>query len=123
MRRNLIIAVCVSLGMIALSAMGCGKQSSGEGTKSDRPTMAYDFRDGAAHYYEEQKTCPVCGGQPIKEGVYATYQGKRIYFDKEECADKFESSPQEYIQKWQERIQKERQKQAEEMRRQSESGQ
>ena len=87
------------------------------------PTMAYNFRDGAPKYYDEQKACPVCGGEPIKEDIHAEYQMKRIYFDKDECAQKFQESPQEYIQKWMERVQKEQQEQAEEMRRQSEGGQ
>jgi len=123
MKKILIAAICVSLGMIALGTVGCGQDSSSGGNGSDMPTMAYNFRDGAPKYYDEQKACPVCGGQPIKEDIYVDHQMKRIYFDKKECATTFEENPQQYIDQWMERIQEEQQQQTEEMRQQSQGGQ
>ena len=117
MKNILIVAVLVTLALLSLSFVGCGQEAADSGS-SDMPTMAYNFRDGAPKFYDEQKTCPVCGGEPIKEGIYATYQGKRVYFDKEECATKFEESPEQYINEWMERVREEEKRQAQEMQNQ-----
>ena len=121
MKKILIAMMCMCLGVFFLSAVGCGQESTSTTTAPDRPKMAYDFRDGAPNYYDEQKSCPVCGTESIKEDIYVDLQGKRVYFDKQECADKFEGDAQKYIQEWMNRIQEEQQEQAEQMRRQTDT--
>lgn len=123
MRGSRVVAVCsVAMGLLTMALMGCGDQETAGTASPGKPTMAYEFRDDVPAYFDEQRACPVCGGEPIKKDINAEYQGKRIYFDKEECANQFKENPQEHIQKWMERVQKEQQEQAEEMRRQEEGG-
>jgi len=123
MRNTLVVGVWIVLALLSFSFVGCGEDSAAGEGGSEMPTMAYNFRDGAPKYYDEQKACPVCGGQPIKEDVYVDHQMKRIYFDKEQCAKTFEENPQKYIDQWMERVQKEQQQQTEEMRTRGEGSQ
>jgi YHS domain-containing protein len=120
MRRVLILALYAAIGLLTVSAIGCGEKGNSDQQATGKPTMAYEFRDDAPKYYSQQRTCPVCGGQPIKEDVHVTHQGKRIYFDKEECATEFEENPEKYIQQWTERM---REREAKESKKMNEASQ
>ena len=45
-----------------------------------------------------QTTCPVMGGK-INKGVYADYEGKRVYFCCGGCISKFQKDPAKYVKK------------------------
>lgn len=113
MKRFVFFLAVVSAGVFLVTAAGCDEGVS-SGSESERPPMADEFRDQAAKFYPSQEKCPVCGGQPIKKEAYVDHQMKRIYFDKQECADKFEQDPHKYIQQWMQAIQKQDEERVEE---------
>ncbi len=50
------------------------------------------------HANEEQKTCPVMGGE-IDKKIFVDYKGKRIYFCCPACVDEFKKNPEKYLKK------------------------
>ncbi|MFZ1684131.1 MAG: YHS domain-containing protein [Candidatus Zixiibacteriota bacterium] len=45
-----------------------------------------------------QTKCPV-NGKPIDRTIFVDYQGRRVYFAKEKCMDKFAKDPAKYLAK------------------------
>lgn len=95
---------CLAI-ITALSAVfvGCGGQGGGQKGQPETK-VALEFKDGSQKYYPVQSTCPVCQGKPIKKDLYADTEQGRIYFDKQECVQKFKDNKAEYLQDFQRRI-------------------
>ena len=92
--------ICAALGVFALLATGCSGRSADKDESTNRP--AIEIQDGAQKYDSFQFNCPVCGEPGIKGEFYADVNGKRIYFDKKECAEKFKGDSEKYLKKYQE---------------------
>ena len=79
---------------------GCGGGSGGEAKRGDKPVS--EMHPGEKKYDPMQYKCPVDGEQDLKEEYYAEVDGQgRIYFDSEECMQKFKENPQQYLQDYQ----------------------
>ena len=89
------LALCV--GMVA----GCGQDGRSSGAEKAPPLYlrAADIKDGAPKYFPEQGQCPVCPTSELREKIYVDVDGKRIYFDSEECRKKFKQNRSKYLQK------------------------
>ena len=92
-------AICVLIAVIAVgvfASLGCS--GGGGGTE---PTRAMDIKDGSTKYYPRQYRCPVCGNVGLNKEQHVDIDGKRIYFDKAECIDKFKQDRQKYLKRLQ----------------------
>lgn len=91
-----ILLVCV-VAVLALGAYAsCQKQSgSGDGGK----VTAAQLQGDVEPYFLYQHQCPVCGGEPIKQQFKADIDGKRVYFDKQECVQKWKNNTSKYKKK------------------------
>ena len=98
---RLAIAAVVAAAL-AFACVGCG-ESAYEDTGSGIQ-FAATIEDGADKYNPNQNRCPVCGEQPIKGEFYADTEQGRVYFDKQECADKFKDDPQKYLKQMQQKM-------------------
>jgi len=100
--KKLLIGIAAIVLMVGFAA-GCGPSGGdGGGSGGKRPDIpARSIEDGAEKYDPFQAQCPVCGS-PIYADHHAEVeqdgQSARIYFDKEECVQKFEQNPEEYLQ-------------------------
>ena len=101
--RHVFIALAIAT-VLCLGTTGCGKEESTAGTGHGQKDEAAEFDDGADKYFREQMECPVCGGKPIKPDFYVDTEKGRIYFDKKECATKFENNRAEYQKKLDKKI-------------------
>ena len=93
---------CVVAGMVCFAVTGC-RRAERPRVEPDHPavtlpTFAMEIEDGAVPYFPTQYICPVCE-ERIKAEHYADVDGKRIYFDRAECADTFKRSPAGYMEK------------------------
>ena len=99
-----VLVLAVLLG----AAAGCGDSSGTRGSRA-----AKTFEDGAEKYDPMQMRCPVCNGTPLKPGLHAEADGKRLYFDKKECVKKFKQNSGKYLKDYEtykERMKKRMQK-------------
>ena len=99
MRGFVILTVLVAV--LAMGFAGCGQEAYDD-TESGIQ-FAATIEDGADKYDPNQYACPVCDGQPISGDFYVDTDNGRVYFDKQECADKFEENPQQYLQQYQQK--------------------
>ena len=102
--RSIMIILAVGAAL-SLAVAGCGQGGGGEGESQDI-ISALQIQDGSTPYNERQFTCPVCGGKPISPDYYADVNGKRIYFDKEECAEKFKQDPETHLKQYRQEMMK-----------------
>lgn len=88
----------VALVLAASVFVGCGGDGNGgaPGTKTGVANIAMEFDDDAKKFFPYQQKCPVDGGT-IKQEFHADVNGKRVYFDKQECVDKFKQNQDEYL--------------------------
>ena len=100
MTRAVILAVLAATVTFCLA--GCG-QSAYEDTSSGIQ-FAATIEDGANKWNPNQNKCPVCEGQPIKGEFYVDTDNGRVYFDKQECVDKFKDDPQKFLQQQQQQM-------------------
>jgi len=93
-----IVFLCLVMVAVVFSAgiAGCGSRSGGTGGSRAAKT----FEDGADKYDPMQMRCPVCDSQPLNADYYADVDGKRIYFDKQECMEKFKQNTEQYLKKF-----------------------
>ena len=92
-----ILTLTTAVLCLGLFAVMVGCEDSGPGADgASVPVMAWTIEDGADKYAPQQDKCPVCGGRPIKAEFYTEIDGKRLYFDKQECVQKYEENPDEY---------------------------
>lgn len=84
-------------GLLLGATLGCDGNSSASKPKIKAgwsPTPRYD---------QYQTTCPVCGNG-IKEEHYVDVEtgegSKRLYFDSEECVEKFKEDREKYLEKY-----------------------
>ena len=94
--------------IIALTALVVGFMGCGQGAPTSRegaPVEAWSIDDDNPNKFRDgQIACPVCDGIPIKGEHYVDTKRGRVYFDKAECAEKFEQDTQKYLQQWQQAI-------------------
>ena len=96
MKKTVVFAsLVVCLGLFA-AIVGCGDSEPEGMGEAGVPVMAWTIEDGAEKYAPQQDKCPVCGGRPIAEEFHTEVDGKRLYFDKQECVTKYEQNPDEY---------------------------
>lgn len=104
MKKLLCVAI---IAMLCAGFVGCQKQGSSSSVQqSDLPAMAGNFQDDHHAYWGGQKTCPVCGQEPIKPKFHADADQGRIYFDKKECVQKFKENSEKYIKKLKDQLKK-----------------
>jgi len=102
--KKTLVALAVS-AVLTLGAVGCGdssQQADPEGEGYQISAMQID--DGATAWDQMQYMCPVTG-DPIKPDHYVDYQGKRIYFNSEEAAQKFQGNEEKYLQQYRKMMQ------------------
>lgn len=96
-----LLAVLV-VALMGITAAGCGGSGSGGGGGGAGIIReAASIEDGAEKFDKMQTECPVDGGTPIKGDYYAEVDGKRIYFDSEECMNTFKENKQKYLDQYQ----------------------
>ena len=96
-----VIAVLVA-ALMGITVAGCGGSGSGSGSGGAGIIReAASIQDGAEKFDKMQTECPVDGGTPIKGDYYAEVNGKRIYFDSQECMNKFKENKQKYLDQYQ----------------------
>jgi len=103
--KRILVAVVIS-ALVSFGMIGCGDstpQADPEGEGYQISAMQID--DGATPWDQMQYMCPVTG-DPIKPDHYVDYQGKRIYFNSEEAAQKFQGNEDKYIKNYREMMQK-----------------
>ena len=98
-RRNVLFALGAAVLTVALFA-GCG----GGDEKPKGHLVAGGINDGGHAAIPAQTKCPVCDA-PIKRDVYADTDEGRVYFDSEECLQKWNENPDEYRDKLQDQEQ------------------
>lgn len=81
--------------------VGCGDDPTGGRTGDQVETRARYIEDGATKYNPDQKQCPVCGAPDLHADQYVDVDGKRVYFDKQECREEFEQNQSKYLPKLQ----------------------
>ena len=86
----LLVVLCVGF-------VGCNGGGSQE--EAEEVPTAWQFHTDQPKAFEGQRTCPVCGGQPIKEEFYADTDAGRVYFDKQACVEEFKGNEDQYLQK------------------------
>ena len=94
----------VAVGVVALVFLGAGFMAGcGDGVGGragdKKEIRAKYIEDGAPKYFPEQRACPVCGKGPLFETHHVDVDGKRIYFDSEECVEKFKENKSQYVSK------------------------
>ena len=94
-----LLVVTVILTVVLGGFAGCDGDD-GVGMSGRPPRAAGTIEDGKQKFFVGQIECPVCGGQPIKAEHHAQVDGRRLYFDRAECADKFESERQRYLREY-----------------------
>jgi YHS domain-containing protein len=65
---------------------------------ADPDTYFKKAADNSVLFENIQTNCPV-NGKPINKTIYLDYQGRRIFFASEKCADKFVKEPAKYLDK------------------------
>ena len=97
MRWKMLVVVMVTVaGIFTLSL---GSPGCGAGGRASHPKKARDIEDGSTKYFPRQFRCPVCGTAELNEEQFVDIDGKRIYFDRAECIDKFNQAPRNYLQR------------------------
>ena len=95
MRTALFLAVlAVFLGGVIV---GCGGNDYTPGEGGEPVGMAGEIDDGVQNYNDNQSQCPVCGEMGLRPNFYAEVDGKRVYFDKKECMEKFKQNTSKYL--------------------------
>lgn len=92
--RKVLIVVAMA-GLLCWGLAGCG----GEGQSEDAAKIltAQEIESEVRPMVPMQSKCPVCDGSPIDPDIHADYENKRIYFDKQECLDKFNADKEKYV--------------------------
>lgn len=92
----LLMAVVLLMGGILV---GCGDSGPSSSDAEGHTVLTADgINDGATPMVGQQTKCPVCG-EPIKSEVHTESKEERVYFDKQECLEKWKQNPQKYKQK------------------------
>lgn len=99
-RRCVFLAVVAVLSGVLVA--GCGGEGGGEKSKSR--LVAGGISDDARAAVAAQTACPVCGS-PIQRDAYADTEKGRVYFDSEDCVQKWRDTPDQYRQKLQDQAQ------------------
>ena len=97
------IMVLAVVGMLTATIPACQKSST-DASSSDQPRIAGAIKDGTEAYWVQQNQCPVCGGQPIKGDFHVDVSGRRVYMDKKECVQKFNSNQEKYKKQLQQQM-------------------
>jgi len=85
--------------MMTLSTASCDGPGIGDRGGDKVETMAKYIQDGVPNYNDEQKQCPICGAPGLHADQFVDVEGKRIYFDKKECVQKFKENQSAYLSK------------------------
>ena len=108
------IAILVFSAVLCMGLLGCGGEQQTSSTKKTKPgpgggppdvTTAAELAKGqdAQPVRPMQMNCFVCGERPLKADIHADISmgggSGRIYFDKQECLDKFENNKKKYLQR------------------------
>ena len=102
MMRPNVLSVAVVVAVMSVLVAGCG--DGGEGGKSQSRLVAGGINDPAHAAVPAQTACPVCDS-PIKRDAYVDTEQGRVYFDAQDCAGKWQDTPEQYMQKLQEQAQ------------------
>lgn len=99
LRTELLLGVFCLAGILLLGVAlgGCGEDTQG-GKGEHTAYVAMGINDGATAKVGSQGTCPVCG-EPIVPEYHTASKEARVYFDCQECLEKYEANPGEYKQK------------------------
>ena len=104
----ILLASCLCLVLPACDGGSGGGNGGGTSTELDESGIPKDaviaskFDDGVEALRPQQSLCFICGQGPLKAEYHADVDTdggqRRIYFDKQECVDKFEQNPDRYMQ-------------------------
>lgn len=93
---------------LLLVGLACGALGGcGESSPEDPDPRATAVRQPAPPYDSDQVVCPVCGRGIDKEyhaDVDTPKGRRRFYFDKQECAGKFNQAPRRYRENYDNRF-------------------
>ncbi len=96
MKKIYVLVVVLAAACFVVS--GCGKEKDGGGAAPKTLPRADAILDGEPKYFKYQEQCPVCGADRMSPKHYADVEGKRIYFDSQECVEKFKKNQSKYLQ-------------------------
>ena len=91
-----VLAAGLLVLVSGLMVSGCGRGDGGREESGETRTVARAIRDGAEPMNEYQKHCPVCGN-PISAEVHTESTEERVYFDSEQCMQKWSENPDQYM--------------------------
>lgn len=92
-----VAVVAMVVACACLSACEPGQPSGGTDLEA---SMAKYIKDGESKYYPAQGKCIVCESPRLNGKYYVEEDGKRIYFDKQACVDKFKANRSKYLQEF-----------------------
>lgn len=89
------VALLLTLAVLVTPLLtACGEKQAQE----TEVTFAGAIEDGAEKYAPNQFACPVCDQRGLQGAYHVELDGKRVYFDSQDCADKFEQNPDKYME-------------------------
>jgi len=93
-----VLAAGLLVFAVGLVVSGCGPGDGGgeEGT-GVTGVVAGGIEDGAEPMNSSQGSCPVCGAS-IRPSVHTEGTEERVYFDKEQCLQKWNENPDKYME-------------------------
>lgn len=97
------LTVLALLAIVCVAVAGCEEGGGGGGSgEPEAHALKFAKEQGVQPLEMSQHLCPVCDGKPIKKNLYHDLQRggqqARVWFDKQECLDKFEENPGQYLQ-------------------------
>lgn len=92
------LALIVTAVVMGLAGCGGGGSESGSDTSVAGKVVAGKIDDGATALLSTQIKCPVCG-EPIKKEVHTKPEENRVYFDKQECLERYRENTEKYGKK------------------------
>ena len=105
MSRGVLFAALMTLALAARGwaqggCGGCGAGHADHGAAGAPNALAAttEAEPGDRPAPKPQTVCPVMGGK-IDRGLFADYEGKRVYFCCKECPEQFKKTPAKFIEK------------------------
>ena len=90
-RKDWLVSLAVSALLVwAVPATGLDQDSHEGHDHSGSP-------ESSSHEELTNTTCPVMGGNDVKQDIFSVYQGKKVYFCCPSCKVAFEANPQKYL--------------------------
>lgn len=102
--KGMLVGTAVAV-LLCVSLIGCGPEETID-VKQEAPPHAGSFKDDQRPFFDMQTECPVCGGTPLEQEFHVDTNEGRVYFDKQECADKFKGNQEQYMKQFKQKVNK-----------------